>query len=463
MNQQVRFDPELVKRYDVPGPRYTSYPTAAQFHEGFDAELYRRHVQFSNDNLIPSPLSIYAHLPFCHTLCYYCGCNKKVTRHARQGITYLEALYQEIALQGNLFDDDRKVIQLHLGGGTPTFFDDIQLERLMATLRYHFNLASTDEREFSIEIDPRTVDADRLQQLAGLGFNRVSLGIQDLDPLVQQAVNRIQDAALALGQVELARKSGFKSVSIDLIYGLPLQTLATFRQTLDAVLEVRPDRLAVYNYAHLPNLFRAQRLIRESQLPTAPDRLLLMEMTIHKLTEAGYVYIGMDHFALPDDELATAQKAGNLHRNFQGYSTRSECDLVGLGVSAIGHIGDSYSQNLKDIAGWQRQAEAQSLPIWRGVTLSTEDSLRRRVIESIMCHGQVDHAAIEAEFGVDFCDFFVAELHQLEQLEADGLVELDEAQLNVTPSGRLLLRSIAMVFDDYLNRTHPGQELSRVI
>ena len=460
----VRFDPELIRRYDVSGPRYTSYPTAVQFHEGFDDGHYRSHVAMSNNDLIPAPLSLYVHLPFCHSLCYYCGCTKKVTRHASHGQEYLRRLSQEIVQQAALFDSDREVTQLHFGGGTPTFFDDIELEQLLEWLRSGFTLDTSPAREFSIEIDPRTVDESRLLFLSDLGFNRISLGVQDTDPEVQRAVNRLQDPDATLQLVGQARRQGFNSVSIDLIYGLPKQSLASFEKTLDLVTQARPDRLAVYNYAHMPHIFRSQRMIDEADLPSAETRLALMELTIQHLTNAGYVYIGMDHFALPEDELSQAQQAGHLHRNFQGYSTRSECDLVGLGVSAIGKIGDSFVQNRKDIPAWSAAVDAKQLPIWRGLSLTPEDVLRQSLIESIMCQGKLVFSDYERRYGLDFNDYFAPELHQLEQQASDGLLELDEDGLQVTPAGRLLLRHVAMVFDQYLQqKSNGGKQFSRVI
>jgi oxygen-independent coproporphyrinogen-3 oxidase len=435
-----------------------------QFHEGFDAEHYRRHVSMSNDELIPAPLSLYVHLPFCHSLCYYCGCTKKVTRHASHGVEYLQHLSREIVQQAALFDPDRQVNQLHFGGGTPTFFDDIQLEQLMSWLRGGFDLDTSSQREFSIEIDPRTVDESRLQLLADLGFNRISLGIQDTDPEVQKAVNRTQDPTSTLQLIEQARSLGFNSVSVDLIYGLPKQNRASFESTLAMVAQARPDRLAVYNYAHMPHIFRSQRMINESDLPSAQTRLELMELTIARLTDAGYVYIGMDHFALPEDELSLAQEAGHLHRNFQGYSTHSECDLIGLGVSAIGKIGDSYVQNLKEIPRWSSALAAGDLPVWRGLSLTPEDVLRQSIIESIMCHGSLDYSAYENRYGFDFADYFAPEIQQLEFQADDGLIELDEDGLQVTAAGRLLLRHVAMVFDQYLAGKENGQRrFSRVI
>jgi oxygen-independent coproporphyrinogen-3 oxidase len=463
MTQQVRFDPELIRRYDVAGPRYTSYPTAVQFFEGFDADAYQRYTELSNNELIPSPLSLYVHLPFCRSLCYYCGCTKKVTRHDNQGITYLELLHKEIDMQGKLFDRDRKVTQLHFGGGTPTFFNDQQLDELVAQLGKHFSLSSKSSREFSIEVDPRTVDSQGLARLADLGFNRISLGVQDFNPKVQKAVNRIQDQESTLNMVTDSRKLGFNSVSIDLIYGLPLQTTDSFGETIDTVLTAKPDRLAVYNYAHMPQIFRAQRMINSDDIPSPETKLELMELTIDKLTAAGYVYIGMDHFALPEDELTIAQRDGHLQRNFQGYSTRRECDLIGLGVSSIGKVGDSYSQNLKEIPAWQNAVAEGKLPIWRGLCLTNEDRLRRRVIESVMCHGHVGFADFEADFDIDFHEHFAYELSALEQLAEDGLLQMGEDEFNATAAGRLLLRAIAMVFDEYLQSSENKPRYSRVI
>jgi len=464
MDQQVKFNTDLIKRYDVAGPRYTSYPTAVQFIEGFDANAYRRYTTASNNELIPKPLSLYVHLPFCHSLCYYCGCTKKVTRHAEQGVRYLELLDREIEMQGKLFDDDREVEQLHFGGGTPTFHTDEEMSALMAQLGRHFALSDSDNREYSIEVDPRTVGNERLAKLAELGFNRISLGVQDIDPKVQEAVNRIQDPQATLDMVEDSRKLGFNSVSIDLIYGLPHQTGDSFGKTIDTVVRVKPDRLAVYNYAHMPHIFRAQRMINADDIPSPETKLELMELTIRKLTDAGYVYIGMDHFALPEDELTIAQKEGHLQRNFQGYSTRRQCDLVGLGVSAIGKVGDCYAQNQKDIPSWQTAVADGRLPIWRGISLTTEDRLRRGIIESIMCHGEVHFDEFEANFDIDFNDHFALELGNLQQLEQDGLLKMGEAGFRATPEGRLLLRAIAMNFDEYLQtRESSVPRFSRVI
>jgi len=463
MSITTTFPSELITKYGLAGPRYTSYPTALQFHEGFDAEAYRRHVRNSNDDLIPKPLSLYVHLPFCKELCYYCACNKKVTRNTQLAELYLQQLDKEIEMQGELFDHDRQVIQLHFGGGTPTYYDDMQLRHIVEQLSANFLLSRADSREFSIEIDPRTVDEERIAMLADIGFNRVSMGIQDFDPDVQKAVNRIQDEKKTLRLIEAARESGFNSVSVDLIYGLPSQTAKSFEKTIDSVLTRRPDRLSVYNYAHLPHLFRAQRMISSEQVPAPEVRLQLLDSTIKKLVDAGYVYIGMDHFALPDDELSIAMENGTLQRNFQGYSTCRETDLVGMGVSAIGKVGNSFAQNLKDIRAWQAAISEGRLPIWRGLSLSGEDRLRRGVISAIMCQGFVRFGDFERKYGIDFNDHFALELESLKPLEDDGLVELSERTIEVTPTGLLLLRVIAMKFDEYLINDLQGKSYSKVI
>jgi len=457
------FPAELITKYGLAGPRYTSYPTALQFHEGFDAQAYRRHIQSSNDDLIPRPLSLYVHLPFCKELCYYCACNKKVTRNSQRAEDYLKHLDKEIEMQGALFDRDRQVIQLHFGGGTPTYYDDMQLKHVVETLSANFLLSRSANREFSIEIDPRTVNKERIAYLADIGFNRVSMGIQDFDRSVQKAVNRVQDEGKTLDLIDAARKSGFNSVSVDLIYGLPLQTAKSFENTIDSVLTARPDRLSVYNYAHLPHLFPAQRMITTEDVPAPEVRLQLLASTINKLKEAGYIYIGMDHFALPDDELSIAMGDGTLQRNFQGYSTCRETDLVGMGVSAIGKVGNSFVQNRKDIRDWQAALDADKLPVWRGLGLSGEDRLRRGVISAIMCQGSVNFSEFERKHSIDFADHFALELKSLKPLQDDGLIELSEQNLEVTPTGLLLLRIIAMKFDEYLINDKQGKAYSKVI
>ncbi len=463
MSITTSFPTELITKYGLAGPRYTSYPTALQFHEGFDTEAYRRHIQNSNDDLIPRPLSLYVHLPFCKELCYYCACNKKVTSNTRRAEIYLAHLDKEIEMQGSLFDRDRQVVQLHFGGGTPTYYDDMQLKHIIEQLSQSFLLSRAASREFSIEIDPRTVNEERIAYLADIGFNRVSMGIQDFDPAVQKAVNRIQDEGKTLALIDAARKFGFNSVSVDLIYGLPLQTAKSFEKTIDSVLTARPNRLSVYNYAHLPHLFRAQRMINSEEVPVAEVRLQLLASTVTKLVDAGYVYIGMDHFALPDDELSIAMEDGSLQRNFQGYSTCSETDLIGMGVSAIGKVGNSFVQNRKDIRDWQSAIDDGELPVWRGLGLSGEDRLRRGVISAIMCQGRVRFAEFERKYRIDFADHFALELELLKPLQDDGLIVLSEQSLEVTPTGLLLLRVIAMKFDEYLIKDMKGKAYSKVI
>jgi len=463
MSTTTRFPNELITKYGLAGPRYTSYPTALQFHESFDDEAYRRNINSSNNDLIPRPLSLYVHLPFCQQLCYYCACNKKVTRNTQLAEEYLYRLDKEIEMQGDLFDNDRQVIQLHFGGGTPTYYDDAQLKHIVDQLSRNFLFSRSSSREFSIEIDPRTVDEERIANLGDIGFNRVSMGIQDFDPAVQKAVNRIQDEAATLRLIDAARQSGFNSVSVDLIYGLPLQTPQSFERTIDSVLSVRPDRLSVYNYAHLPHLFRAQRMIKQDDVPKPEVRLRLLDSTIRKLVEAGYVYIGMDHFALPDDELALAREDGTLQRNFQGYSTCRQTDLVGMGVSAIGKVGNSFVQNLKDIRAWESSLDDNKLPVWRGLQLNREDCIRREVISAIMCQGQVLFEKFEEKFDIDFCDHFALELESLKPLEIDGLVEIQEQRIDVTATGLLLLRAIGMKFDEYLIKDMHGKSYSKVI
>lgn len=446
---RVCFDAELIRRYDRNGPRYTSYPTAVEFHPACGEAEYRRNVAHNygaND-----PLSIYVHIPFCASPCFYCGCNKVIARDHRKAEIYLEHLFKEIAMQGALFSPTRRVEQLHLGGGTPTFLSSAQLRDLLTMLNQHFTLEpDKSRREYSIEIDPRTLQADTLATLAGLGFNRLSLGVQDFDAEVQAAVNRRQSEQDTLNAIHEARATGFQSISVDLIYGLPLQTPEKFARTLQSVVSARPDRIAVYGYAHMPRLFKPQRHIDASQLPSAATRLQLLKQTIEILTQVGYRYIGMDHFALPDDELVKAQRSHTLHRNFQGYSTRAECDLIGLGVSAIGKVAGLYAQNAKTLHEYYAALEQDHLPIQRGLHMTRDDSIRHTVIQEVMCHGELNFAALSAQLSIDFAQYFADELRQLRTLADDGLLTLDATHLQVTPAGRLLLRHIAMEFDAYL-------------
>ena len=444
------FDPELLQRYDVPGPRYTSYPTAPQFAPGFGEAQLRAVAAASNGDPIPRPISLYLHIPFCTSPCFYCGCNRIITRDKARGEAYVTRLYREIAMASTLFDRDRDVEQVHFGGGTPNFLDPTQIGEVMDVLRRHFHFASGPRMDCSIELDPRFISPAEVGQLAAAGFNRASLGVQDFDPVVQQAVNRIQGVEQTLGIIDACREHGFRSVNVDLIYGLPKQTLEGFSRTLDITLDARPDRLAIYGYAHLPNLFRPQQRINADELPSAQAKLDLLRLAIDRLGQAGYEYIGMDHFALPGDELARAQREGGLHRNFMGYTTHAESDLVGLGVSAISHIGASFSQNPRDIGGWELAIDEGRLPVWRGMRMDEDDVIRADVIQQLMCHGRLDFDRLGRRHVIDFRRYFADALERLQPLQADGLVEVDGNGLQATSRGRLLLRIIAMCFDRYL-------------
>ena len=465
MNEVV-FDADLIRRCDCSGPRYTSYPTAVQFTEAFDEPAYRAMAAQSNaaeKGQGAAPLSVYVHVPFCASPCFYCGCNRVITRSHERAQEYLERLYREIELQAEMFSRDRTVEQLHFGGGTPTFLHTFELQQLLEHLGRHFSLTTFADREYSIEIDPRTVDAEGIRALAAMGFNRMSLGVQDFDPAVQAAVNRIQPEAETLRVVDAVRHAGTGSLSFDLIYGLPRQTLESFERTLHSVVAARPDRLAVYAYAHMPRMFKAQRHIREDELPTPEQRLQLLGLTIATLTNEGYVYVGMDHFALPGDELVRAKRERSLQRNFQGYSTHAEHDLVGLGVSAIGKVGNSYAQNFKTPAEYYAAIDSGRLPIQRGVRLSHDDVIRRAVIQELMCHELVDCAAIGRRFGIDFKRYFSRELERLQELQALGLTYVKSGCIGVTHPGRLLMRTVAMVFDAYLAPRMAGERFSKVI
>lgn len=456
MTQKISFNRALIEKYDRPGPRYTSYPTAPQFHQAFAMDDYRAAARASNAAETPKCLSVYIHIPFCKSLCYYCACNKIITHKTERAVEYLEYLKREIAMQAVLFDKSRKLTQLHLGGGTPTYLTSEQLADLMATLRASFNMDDSDEHEFSLEVDPRTVSPVQIHQLRALGFNRLSFGVQDFDEAVQAAVNRLQSEEQTRELVQAAREAGYKSVSVDLIYGLPLQTVQSFNTTLDKIIDMRPDRIAAYSYAHLPDLVRAQRLIRPQDMPPPERKLELLELTIERLTGAGYVYIGMDHFALPDDELALARENGTLQRNFQGYSTHADCDLIGIGVSSIGKVDNTYSQSVKELSQYYARIDAGLLPIHRGYTLSEDDCLRREVILDLMCQGRIDFGKFEDHYGIDFQAYFADALEQLAEPVADGLVAISDRELLLLPEGQLMLRNVAMAFDAYLGGEQKG-------
>ncbi len=457
---ELVFDNELIKKYDKSGPRYTSYPTAVQFSEAFTEQDYLQQVKLSNER--NTPLSLYFHIPFCDTICFYCGCNKIVTKNRNHAQPYLEAVYKELQMQGMLFKPTRVVHQLHWGGGTPTFISHQQMSELMQQTRRHFTLLDDDSGEYSIELDPREVDASSMQLLRQLGFNRVSLGVQDFNPAVQKAVNRIQSYQQTRDVVLAARKHQFHSVSLDLIYGLPLQTVDSFNETVDRVLELQPDRLSVFNYAHLPELFKTQRQIHAEDLPSAEEKLAILHQVTDKLIDAGYEYIGMDHFARPTDELAIAQKKRQLYRNFQGYSTHADCDLVALGITSIGKVADSYSQNHKSIKEYSEALDKNHLPVFRGISLSEDDILRREVINQLICHFLLDFKEIEQRFNINFKKYFADELKELKEIENDGLIQLDDNRVTVLPQGKMLIRNICMVFDIYLKQ-NTRQRFSKVI
>ncbi|RKT45060.1 oxygen-independent coproporphyrinogen III oxidase [Thiocapsa rosea] len=448
MEQGISFDLDLIRRYDQSGPRYTSYPTAVEFDESFDAAAYRAACERSNHS--GRPLSLYFHIPFCDTVCFYCACNKIATKDRSLAPPYLERVYKELALQSELFDKSRVVEQLHWGGGTPTFLSHAQMTELMDTTRRHFNLAGDDVGEYSIEIDPREADAAGVALLRRLGFNRMSLGVQDFDPRVQQAVNRIQTEAETMAVLEAARSEGFRSISIDLIYGLPFQTPESFARTLERIIAVDPERLSVFNYAHLPERFKPQRRINEADLPAPEAKLDILQSTIERLTEAGYVYIGMDHFARPDDELARAQQAGTLYRNFQGYSTHADCDLIGIGVTSIGKIDNTYGQNRRGLEEYYADLDAGRLPVFRGIELTRDDLIRRDMITRLICHFELDIPSAEAAWDIRFDDYFADALMKLRDMAGDGLLEVDAQKIRILPRGRLLVRNICMAFDAYL-------------
>lgn len=457
----LEVDLDLIRRMDRNGPRYTSYPTADRFVDAFGPETYRSWVVRRNIGGVCRALSIYVHLPFCSTICFYCACNKVVTRDRSKGQKYLDSLFREIELQAPLFGADRRVEQMHWGGGTPTFYTMPQLKSLCEKLRQHFDFAP--DGEYSIEIDPRSVDAAAMHALRDMGFNRVSLGVQDFDPDVQRAVNRIQSESQTLAVMGAAREAGFLSINVDLIYGLPKQNLLGFNRTLGRVIAAAPDRIAIYNYAHLPARFKPQRRIVDVELPTPEVKLKLLGLAVQRLMEAGYVYIGMDHFAKTTDALALAQRNGCLHRNFQGYSTHADCDLLGLGVSAIGAIGPTYSQNHRELDAYYDAIARGELPVARGIELSADDLLRRTVIQALACQFRLAKTSVEIAYLIDFDRYFSEELAVLRGMADDGLVQLDAEWITVTARGRMLIRNICMVFDKYLRRERETARYSRVI
>lgn len=459
-NNSIQWDESLITRYNLSGPRYTSYPTAIQFDQQHTtAQLVKEAQRTTN---VFSPLSLYAHIPFCTHVCYFCACNKVITRKKDRASPYLAVLMKEAITLSKLYAANRPVNQLHLGGGTPTFLTDGQIEQFIENLHNHFSMQTGDHRDYSIEIDPREADGKRIENLARLGFNRISLGVQDTSEKVQKAVNRIQPLSLTEELVYSARNSGMKSINFDLIYGLPYQSASSFTDTLDKVIALSPDRLSIFNYAHMPDRFRPQRHIQTNDLPPPAEKLKILENTIDQLLNNGYVYIGMDHFAKPNDELAIAQQAGKLHRNFQGYTTHNDCDLVAMGVSGISQVGDTYYQNHHDISEYESRIGDTGHAINRGVTLNQDDKIRGEVISQLICHFHLDTLSIENKYGIHFSDYFSNEIEMLVEMANDGLTLWKDKVLTITPRGRLLVRNICMVFDAYVPKIS-HHKYSRII
>ena len=466
MNNKTLFNKALIQRYDCAGPRYTSYPTAKQFTENYDDNDYLEWIAASNEDPIPASLSLYLHIPFCDTICYYCGCSKIVTKDRARAAPYIKLLKQEIVMQAKLFAGDREVTQIHWGGGTPTFLNDDEIAEIMQCLRDNFRIMD-QHGEFGIEVDPRTVDRQRIQHLHKLGFNRISFGVQDFDENVQTAVNRVHSSEQIAQSIQAARDYHFESINIDLMYGLPEQSVASFDKSLDEVIKLSPDRLAVYNYAHMPEMFKPQRRIDAERLPSAAEKLSILQLTINKLQDAGYVYIGMDHFAKQSDALVQAQQNGTLHRNFQGYSTHANCDIIAMGITAISRIGDNYSQNVRSIEEYQQRLQENRLPVFRGIELEPDDVFRREIINQLSCNNVLDITRLQQKWQVDFKNYFADIMDKLKEMARDELIELDETAIRITPKGRLLTRSVCMLFDRYLQdelkSRSATQSYSRVI
>jgi oxygen-independent coproporphyrinogen III oxidase len=454
-------DPELIRKYGGSGPRYTSYPTADRFVEAFNAAAYGHWLANRNVGGVVRPLALYVHLPFCDTICYYCACNKIITKDHGRSAKYLKYLGREIRLTARCLGEDRAIGQMHWGGGTPTFLSEAELEELVGMIRSEFKLDPSGE--YAIEIDPRKVDPGKIALLARLGFNRVSLGVQDFNPEVQRAVHRVQSVDETLEVVGAARRGGFKSVNIDLIYGLPKQSVDSFARTLDTVIGCDPDRIALYSYAHLPTVFKPQRRIAEADLPQPEAKLAILIRSIERLQSAGYLYIGMDHFAKPDDDLAVAQRQGRLTRNFQGYSSSGDADIVGLGVSAIGKVGPIYAQNVKTLDEYYGRLEHEEIPVMRGIELTPDDLVRRAVIQALACHFAVSKESISIAHLIDFDRYFAVELEELAQMEKESLVTVDDEWITVTPQGRLLVRAVCAVFDRYLRADRDRARYSKII
>jgi len=456
---KLEWDEALLAKYNVSGPRYTSYPTVLEFCESYSMADYLQCLTSLPED---RALSLYVHIPFCQSICYYCACNKIITKNKDKAARYVKKLIQEIKMVANNLGDN-KLRQIHWGGGTPTYLSLTQISDIMAVIREVFEVPNEESTEISIEIDPRAIQIHDIERLSQLGFNRMSMGVQDFNLKVQQAVNRVQSFEMTRDMIVEARRHGFKSINIDLIYGLPFQTKQTFEQTLKQVLEISPDRISFFNYAHLPNRFKPQRRIDSHALPSVSEKLDIFQYVIENLQNNGYLYIGMDHFAKPDDELALAQKSGQLHRNFQGYTTHEEYDLIGVGVSSIGNINGQYHQNVRCIDEYYARLDEKKLPSWRGVVVNKDDEIRKSVIFDLICHFEMTIPNFEAAFDVDFSQYFAAEIEMLQPFIEDGLVELSSTRIKVTPRGRILVRNICMIFDAYLNELQQLSNFSKVI
>lgn len=448
MDTSVLIDTSLIKKYEGTGPRYTSYPTIVQFNTEF-SDIDYKSLALNTD--ISKPLSLYLHIPFCDTICFYCACNKIVTKNKVHSEIYSQYLYKEIEMQSHILNKGQPVVQMHWGGGTPTFLGQLGIRNLINVISENFNILKDDSGEYSIELDPRDTDLNTVVLLRKLGFNRLSIGVQDFDINVQKAINRLQSLDKTFEIINVAKHEGFKSISIDLIYGLPNQNLSSFNTTIDSVIMHNPSRIAIFNYAHLPYLFKSQRQINAALLPSPDLKLKILESAISKLTSAGYIYIGMDHFAKPDDELSLAQQAGSLYRNFQGYSTHAECNLLGIGITSISMFDNYYSQNVKKLDEYYARIKSGRLATFRGIKLTKDDLLRRDIINSLVCNFKLDFCIIEKLHNINFTEYFSEELETLNSMKSDGLISINKNNIRVLPVGRLLIRNICMVFDKYLN------------
>ena len=451
----------LLQKFDVNGPRYTSYPTADRFVEAFTENAYKEALEQRRLHPINQPLSIYVHIPFCESLCFYCACNKIVTKHHERSREYLDYLKKEIDLHLDYLGQKQVVSQLHLGGGSPTFFSDEEIKELFNKLKEVFVL--NPQGKYSIEVDPRTVDSKRLKRLKEIGFNRLSFGVQDFNPDVQKAVHRVQPFDQVVSLMNDAHEDGYESINMDLIYGLPLQTPETFNETLDQVISLKPDRIALYAYAHLPQRFKPQRRIHEDDIPPAKNKITMLSLAIEKFLENGYIYVGMDHFALPTDSLAIAKRQGRLHRNFQGYSTQPDCDIIALGVSAIGRVGANYNQNAKELEDYYDHLNHRRFPIIKGLALSKDDIVRRAVIMEIMCQGRLDYQSIELAYLINFKEYFSSEMNLLRNFQEKDFIDLDDSGIQVTDTGWFFVRAIAMIFDRYLQLDQNRTRFSKIL